>query len=171
MPQENAIFLYVTGAGTANQVPDLIRAFLARGITVYSVLTPNVALVLPPATIMDVPGNHWIHEYRQDPLDRYPFGTMLVAPCTFNTFNKIALGLADNLATSMIADGLGAGCPVVIAPSMNHGLWAHPQTRWSLDRLRNWGCAIVDPVVDGPRVTMAPVGAVITVTLRAHRAV
>lgn len=119
MTNASSIFLFVTGAGSCVQVPELIRELVDQQLTVYSVLTPNVSLVKMPASLMEVPGNHWIHDYGQEPLDRFPFGTMLVAPCTFNSFNKIALGLADNLATSMIADGLGAGCRVVIAPSMN----------------------------------------------------
>lgn len=156
MDDANAIFLFVTGAGTCIQVPEILQGLLAHGYTVYSVLTPNVAQVTPPAPLMDLPGNHWIHTYRQTPLERYPFGTLLVAPCTFNTFNKIALGLADNLATAMIADGLGAGCRVVIAPSMNRGLWAHPQTKLSTERLQSWGCVIVPPQISDKQVTMAP---------------
>lgn len=105
---------------------------------------------------MDVPGNRWIRDYGEPPLEVYPFGSLLVAPCTFNTFNKIAHGVADNLATAMIADGLGAGLPVVIAPSMNPGLWAHPQRLTSEERLRGWGCRIVKPTINGDQVTMAP---------------
>lgn len=169
MTDSNALFLFATGAGSVGEVPDMIRTFVDRGLTVYSVLTPNVSLVKPPATLMEVEGNHWVHEYRQDPLDRFPFGTMLVAPCTFNTFNKIALGLADNLATSMIADGLGAGCPVVIAPAMNHGLWAHPQTKASLARLQSWGCHIVMPAISERWVAMAPPEEVIAAVMKVHR--
>lgn len=162
MSDEATVFLFVTGAGTAVQAPEIIRALLDCGRNVYSVLTPNVAQVTPPAPLMAIPGNHWIHAYRQEPLDRYPFGTLLVAPCTFNTFNKIALGLADNLATAMLADGLGAGCPVVIAPSMNRGLWAHPQTKVSLTRLESWGCTIVPPLITETQVTMAPVAQIVS---------
>ena len=169
----DALFLFVTGASSCVRVPELIAEFVARQFTVYSVLTPNVAPVSPPAPLMDVPGNHWIHEYRQPPLDRYPFGTLLVAPCTFNTFNKVALGLADNLATAMIADGLGAGCPVVIAPSMNHGLWAHPQTAISHERLERWGCIVIQPVISGDpaigAVTMATTPEIVDAVLRAHK--
>lgn len=161
MTNASSIFLFVTGAGSCVQVPELIRELVDQQLTVYSVLTPNVSLVKMPASLMEVPGNHWIHDYGQEPLDRFPFGTMLVAPCTFNSFNKIALGLADNLATSMIADGLGAGCRVVIAPSMNQGLWAHPQTKSSLARLESWGCEIVPPTISGRRVTMAPIAEVV----------
>ena len=161
MDDEMTLFLFGTGAGTCIQIPDLIRALLAKGFTLYSVLTPNVVKVTAPAPLMEIPGNHWIHTYGQPPLDRYPFGTLLVAPCTFNTFNKIALGLADNLATAMIADGLGAGCRVVIAPSMNRGLWAHPQTKTSLARLKSWGCEIVLPLIANDQVTMASIETIV----------
>lgn len=170
MADENALFLFVTGAGPCDRVPDMLREFVARDFKVYSVLTPNVSLVKPVAPLMEVPGNHWVHEYRQSPLDTYPFGTLLIAPCTFNTFNKIALGLADNLATSMIADGLGAGCPVVIAPAMNHGLWSHPQTAASLERLRSWGCEIVMPTITDQWVTMAPIKEIVETVSRISRA-
>jgi len=168
MSEERTLFLFVTGAGTCLQVPALLRALIAHGYTVYSVVTPNVAQVSAPATLMDVPGNHWIHSYGQRPLDRYPFGTLVVAPCTFNTFNKLALGLADNLATAMIADGLGAGCRVVIAPSMNRGLWAHPQTTVSAQRLTSWGCTIVPPQITDEQVTMAPVTTIVEVVTNAY---
>ncbi len=161
-----SVFLFVTGAGSCFQVPDLIQELVAHQVTVYSVLTPNVSLVTMPAKLMEVQGNHWIHDYGQKPLDRFPFGTMLVAPCTFNTFNKIALGLADNLATSMIADGLGAGNRVIIAPAMNKGLWAHPQTKSSVARLESWGCEIVPPTITEKRVTMAPIAEVLKVVLQ-----
>ena len=166
MGDDSAIFLFVTGAGTCVQAPALIRALVAQHFTVYSVLTPNVAQVTAPAPLMEIAGNHWIHAYQQTPLERYPFGTLLVAPCTFNTFNKIALGLADNLATAMIADGLGAGNRIVIAPSMNRGLWAHPQTKASLARLQSWGCEIVPPTITAGQVTMVPVTEIVAMVMR-----
>jgi phosphopantothenoylcysteine decarboxylase / phosphopantothenate---cysteine ligase len=166
MSDDSTIFLFVTGAGTCVQVPEIIRGLLAQHFTVYSVLTPNVAQVTAPAPLMEIAGNHWIHAYQQTPLERYPFGTLLVAPCTFNSFNKIALGLADNLATAMIADGLGAGCRVIIAPSMNRGLWAHPQTAMSLERLKSWGCEVVPPAIAAGQVTMAPVAEIMETVVR-----
>jgi len=168
MDDNNALFLFATGAGSIDLVPEMIREFVSREFTVFSVLTPNVSLVKPVAPLMEVPGNHWVHEYRQKPLERYPFGTLLIAPCTFNTFNKIALGLADNLATSMIADGLGAGCPVVIAPAMNHGLWSHPQTAMSQERLSNWGVKIVPPSISDEWVAMAPIEDIVSTVLNVH---
>jgi len=62
----------------------------------------NVAKIIDPAELFTQPGAHWISDYEQPPLDTFPFGTMLVAPCTFNSFNKLAHGIADTLATSMV---------------------------------------------------------------------
>ncbi|UJR17841.1 hypothetical protein I4U23_004740 [Adineta vaga] len=151
------IFIFVTGSGRAKDVPELVRETVAAGWNTYTILTSNVSSVLPPDEISDIPGSHSIHGYEDPILKKYPFGTILVAPCTFNTFNKLALGLADNLATAMIADALGAKCPIIIAPAMNSGLWNHPQTRISEAKLKEWGCTIIPPYIDEKIVTMAPI--------------
>ncbi len=155
MNTQRSLFVFVTAAGTARRIGDLIRGVAEDGWTTYVVGTPNLATVAPPETLLDLPGVHWIRDYGDPPLTIFPFGTMLVAPCTFNTFNKLAYGIADTLATGMVADALGAGLPIFIAPSMNSGLWNHPQTRESYQRLTSWGCTMFEPQINPPRVTMA----------------
>lgn len=155
MADEQALFVCVTAAGVVRDAGEIVRGALAVGWEVYGVATPNVASIIPPRKLFSTPGCTWIRDYGYPPLDRYPFGTILVAPCTFNTFNKIALGMADNLLTAMVADALGAGCRIVIAPAMNHGLWNHPQTGRSADQLASWGCTLVPPQIDDDRILMA----------------
>ena len=156
MTQQPTLFVFVTAAGAAKIIPHLLaRCVQARWIT-YTVVSPNVEQVLPVTTIYDLPGCQAIRAYGQPPLDRFPFGTMLVAPCTFNTLNKLAHGFADGLVTSMVADALGRGCPIFIAPAMNVGLWRHPQTHASLERLRHWGCQIIGPRPNPNTGEMAP---------------
>jgi Flavoprotein len=167
MHNPHSLFIFATAAGTVRQVGELIQGSLDAGWVTYVVGTPNLELIAPTATLLDISGAHWISGYNQPPLDTFPFGTMLVAPCTFNSFNKLACGLADNLATAMVADAIGAGLPVFIAPSMNPGLWNHPRTRESARLLRSWGCTIIDPQISERRVTMAPVETILS-TLRAH---
>lgn len=167
MDTTRTLFLFVTGAGTSRTADDLVRGALDAGWTTYTVATPNVERIVDPVNIFDVPGNRWISDYEQPPLDVFPFGTMLVAPCTFNTFNKLAHGIADTLATSMIADALGAGCPVFVAPSMNHGLWNHPQRAASMQRLTEWGCHVIEPQITETSVTMAPIDTILQ-TLETH---
>jgi hypothetical protein len=163
MDQQRSLFIFVTAAGSAHRAGELIRGALDSGWTTYVVGTPNLELIAPAETLLDLAGARWIRDYGQPPLDIFPFGTMLVAPCTFNTFNKLACGLADNLATAMVADALGAGRPIFIAPSINPGLWSHPQARESHRQLRAWGCTIIDPQVSATQVTMAATGTIVSV--------
>ncbi|CAF1246098.1 unnamed protein product [Adineta steineri] len=53
----------------------------------------------------------------------------------------------------MIADALGAKCPVFIAPAMNHGLWNHPQTRISEAKLKEWGSTNVNAITTNVLIT------------------
>src|SRR5204863_9534791 len=66
----------------------------------------------------------------------------LIAPASANTLAKLAGGQADNLVTTA---ALAAGCPVVLAPAMNHRMWSHPATVENLARLRARGLTVVDP--------------------------
>ncbi len=167
MDQRQSLFIFATAAGAARRVGELIRGAVEAGWTTYVIGTPNLAMIASAETLLDQPGARWVRDYEQSPLEIFPFGTMLVAPCTFNTFNKLACGIADNLATAMIADALGAGLPIFIAPSMNPGLWNHPQTRASRQQLRAWGCTIIDPQVSASQVTMAITDTILAV-LREH---
>jgi len=167
MNEPPTLFIYVSASGVCRRLGPLLDGAVAAGWKIYAVATPNVAKVIRPEQLFARPGIDWISDYEQPPLDIFPFGTMLVAPCTFNTFNKLAHGIADTLATSMIADALGAGCPVFVAPAMNPGLWNHPQTRISYQRLVDWGCAIIEPQISATQVTMAPIDAILS-TLHEH---
>ncbi|MGK0170005.1 MAG: phosphopantothenoylcysteine decarboxylase/phosphopantothenate--cysteine ligase [Gammaproteobacteria bacterium] len=153
--EKHTVFLYVSGAGSCVRTPTLVETLLASGATVHCVLTPNVAMVADPQALMDIPGNNWVRDYGHEPLERFPYGLQLVAPCTFNTLNKLAAGLADNLVTAMLGDAIGAGCKVTIAPGMNRGQWANPRVQMSTRTLEQWGCEIVPPQTTQQRVTLA----------------
>jgi hypothetical protein len=154
---EHSLFIYVTGAGVSRTVAPLLDGLVAQGWKVYTVGTPNLEMVVPVAELLDRPGCHWIRGYKLHPLDIFPFGSMLVVPCTFNTFNKLGNGIGDTLVTAMVADAIGAGLPTYIAPSMNPALWRHPQTGESRRRLESWGCRIIEPQISPERVIMAPI--------------
>ncbi|GAB1689081.1 hypothetical protein KRM28CT15_08840 [Krasilnikovia sp. M28-CT-15] len=50
---------------------------------------------------------------------------MVVRPATFNTVNKVALGLADNYALGLLCEAVGSGVPTVVVPMVNQKLWSH----------------------------------------------
>ena len=66
----------------------------------------------------------------------------IVAPATANTIAKLATGIADDLLTATL---LEATCPLLIAPAMHTGMWAHPATRANVDTLLARGARVVGP--------------------------
>jgi phosphopantothenoylcysteine synthetase/decarboxylase len=81
---------------------------------------------------------------------------VLFAPCSFNSLNKLAHGIADSLALSVVAEAIGRDTPVIIGPSLNAPLLSHPEARASLRKLPGWGVTIVPPVDEGEGPRLAP---------------
>jgi phosphopantothenoylcysteine synthetase/decarboxylase len=148
-------YLIVSGTTTASRAPDLVRGLLALVPRVLTLTTPNAARVMAPRDLSVIPGNRLVESYFDEAiLPRPPFGLVLVAPCSFNSLNKLAAGVADSLALSVTAEAIGRGTPVVVAPSLNEPLLRHPRTARSMATLREWGVSVIDPEDrgDGPRL-------------------
>ncbi len=88
---------------------------------------------------------HWCDHLDERILPRPEPGPVVFAPCNFNSLNKLAHGIADNLALSITAEMIGYGLPVAIGVSVNAPLWAHPQAKASVAVLRSWGVKVVEP--------------------------
>ena len=68
----------------------------------------------------------------------------MVAPATFNTINKLAAGIADTLALSLLCEYLALGTPIVVAPNVGPALARHPQYPHSVRKLRSWGAHVLE---------------------------
>lgn len=153
----DTLYLIVSGATTARRVPGLLPRLVGFCPRVITVLTPNARQVVSPRELALVPGHRVVESYFDDAiLPRPPRGVVLVAPCSFNSLNKLALGIADNLALSITSEAIGRQTPVIVAVSTNPPLWAHPRARESAETLRRWGCQVLEPVPLGDSLTMAP---------------
>jgi len=123
--------------------------------TVICIPTPNASRTIAPRDLADVPGAQVVESYFDLAIrPRPPRGAVLFAPCSFNSLNKLAHGIVDNLALSVVAEAIGRGTPVIVGPSLNQPLLDHPQAQSSLRTLPTWGVTIV-PMVDqgeGPRL-------------------
>ena len=67
---------------------------------------------------------------------------LLVCPATADLLAKMAAGLADDLATTLL---LATDKPVVVAPAMNVRMWKHPATQRNLEQLRQDGVQVIEP--------------------------
>jgi phosphopantothenoylcysteine synthetase/decarboxylase len=156
-------YLIISGAATARRTPDLIARLVPVTSRLLTLLTPNATHVVSPRELALVSGHRIIDSYFDEAvLPRPADGVVLVAPCSFNTLNKLAQGIADSLPLSIAAEAIGRGTPVIVAVSVNHPLWAHPRSATSVATLRSWGVTVIDPVSDERgHLTMADAAAII----------
>ena len=149
-------YLLVSGAGTARRVPELLAQLIPHAPRSITVLTEHAHRVVSPRELALIPGHTIVESYFDEAiLPQPPHGVVLVAPCTFNSLNKLAHGIADTLALSIAAEAIGRGTPVIVAVSVNTPLWNHPRARQSVETLRSWGVDIIEPVSEGDYTTMA----------------
>ena len=144
-------YLLLSGTTTASRCPELLRGLAGLGFsTVIVIPTPNASRVIAPRELAEVEGVRVVESYFDVAIrPRPPPGVVLFAPCSFNSLNKLAQGIADNLALSVAAEAIGRGTPVIVGPSVNQPLLDHPVARASLLTLPTWGVIVVPPADDG----------------------
>ena len=156
-------YLVLSGTTTAVRCPELLRALVGLGFsTVIAIPTPNAARVVAPRELADVEGVQVVQSYFDLAIrPRPPRGVVLFAPCSFNSLNKLAHGIADSLALSVAAEAIGRNTPVIVGTSLNAPLLIHPVAQASLKKLPEWGVIIVPPVDAGEGPRLAPTAVLI----------
>src|SRR6476646_10722342 len=151
-------YLVLSGTTTAARCPELLRGLVGLGFaTVIALPTPNASRVVALRDLADVAGVQVVESYFDLAIrPRPPRGVVLFAPCSFNSRNKLAHGIADSLALSVVAEAIGRATPVIVAPSLNQPLLDHPMAQASLKTLPTWNVIVVPPVDDGEGPRLAP---------------
>jgi phosphopantothenoylcysteine synthetase/decarboxylase len=151
-------YVLLSGTTTAARCPELLRGLVGLGFTtVIAIPTPNASRVIAPRELADTERVQVVESYFDLTIrPRPPRGVVLFAPCSFNSLNKLARGIADNLALSVAAEAIGRRTPVIVGPSLNAPLLNHPEAQASLRRLPSWGVTIVPPVDEGEGPRLAP---------------
>lgn len=152
------VYLLLSGTTTAARCPALVSDLIDVGFsTVIAIPTPNASRVVASRELADIAGVRVVESYFDVNIrPRPPRGVVLFAPCSFNSLNKLAHGIADSLALSVAAEAIGRGTPVIVAPSLNQPLLDHPMAQASLRTLPKWNVTIVPPVDAGEGPRLAP---------------
>lgn len=139
--------LVVCGAGPAADAGRLIDAAQDRGWTVNVVATPAGLGFLDTVAIEAATGGAVRTEYRTPDTPRArelpDFAALVVAPATFNTINKLALGLNDTYALGTLAEAIGRHLPVTLVPFVNTALAARAPFLRSVGQLRSEGVRVL----------------------------
>ncbi len=154
----DVVYLVLSGTTTAARCPALAKDLVALGFSaVIALPTPNASRVIAGREIADIQGVQVVESYFDLAIrPRPPRGVVLFAPCSFNSLNKLAHGIADSLALSVVAEAIGRRTPVIVGPSLNQPLLDHPVARASMETLRSWHVTVVPPVDDGGGPRLAP---------------
>jgi phosphopantothenoylcysteine decarboxylase / phosphopantothenate---cysteine ligase len=142
------IVLGVTGSIAAYKAADLASKLTQAGALVDVILTDAAQRFVTPLTFQSVTGRpartdlwggdaHVVHIGLGESAD-----LLVVAPCSATTLARLAHGIADNL---LAVTALAARCPLLVAPAMDGGMFAHPATQANLETLRGRGVRILGP--------------------------
>ena len=144
------ILLIVTGGIAAYKALELVRLLRRAGHAVTAVLTSSgsrfvTALSMQALTENRVFTDLWSltdeNEMGHIELSRAA-DLLVVAPASADFLAKMANGLADDLASTIV---LATDKRVLVAPAMNVRMWQHPATQANLATLRARGVAMVGP--------------------------
>jgi phosphopantothenoylcysteine decarboxylase/phosphopantothenate--cysteine ligase len=144
------ILLIIGGGIAAYKCLDLIRRLRERGASVRPVMTKAAGEFVTPLSVGALAADRVFSELfdREDEQDvghiRLARETdlIVVAPATADMMAKMASGLANDLASTIL---LAAGSPVLIAPAMNPHMWNHPATRRNRETLKADGIQFIGP--------------------------
>ncbi len=148
--KDKRILLIIGGGIAAYKCLDLIRRLRERGASVRPVMTKAATEFVTPLSVGALAADRVFTELfdREDEQDvghiRLARETdlIVVAPATADLMAKMAAGLANDLASTIL---LAAGSPVLIAPAMNPHMWSHPATVRNRTMLEADGIGFVGP--------------------------
>lgn len=144
------MLLGVTGGIAAYKAAELVRRLSERGIDVQVVMTESACGFITPATLQALSGNPvytdmWDARIRDNmahiELTRGK-DLVLIAPATADFMAKLALGLADDLLSTLC---LARACPLAVAPAMNREMWERSATQRNVAQLEADGVEILGP--------------------------
>jgi phosphopantothenoylcysteine decarboxylase/phosphopantothenate--cysteine ligase len=144
------VLLIVGGGIAAYKSLELVRLLKKGGHKVTPVLTRTGEQFVTPmslGTLAESPVYSSLWELKDEveighiQLSRAA-DLVLVCPATADLLAKMAAGIADDLATTLL---LATDKPVVAAPAMNVRMWLHAATRRNVAQLRADGVHVMEP--------------------------
>jgi phosphopantothenoylcysteine decarboxylase/phosphopantothenate--cysteine ligase len=151
---EKRVLLIISGGIAAYKALELIRLLRRAGRSVTCVLTVNGGQFVTPLSLQALSESK-VYTDLFSLTDESEMGhiqlsrsadLVVVAPATADILAKMAAGLADDLASTLL---LATDKPVLVAPAMNVRMWLHPATQANMATLARRGIHVVDPT-EGP---------------------
>ncbi|MGH2813440.1 MAG: bifunctional phosphopantothenoylcysteine decarboxylase/phosphopantothenate--cysteine ligase CoaBC, partial [Actinomycetota bacterium] len=144
------IVLGVCGGIAAYKAVEVARELTQAGADVRVVMTPSATQFVGPVTFSTLTGNPVFTELFPEPpppeIAHTSLGRsadlILVAPATAKIIAKYALGISDDLLSSLL---MATRAPVVMAPAMHTEMWENEATQINVATLEARGVRFVGP--------------------------
>jgi phosphopantothenoylcysteine decarboxylase/phosphopantothenate--cysteine ligase len=129
---------------------ELVSGFKKQGHSVHVAMTQSAQSFVGPLTFQAMTG-HEVFTSLLDPSQEGGIGhiefaqvpdVIVIAPATANMISKAALGLGDDLVSTIL---LAANVPVVFVPAMNTQMWSNPAIQSHVATLRHRGHTVMEP--------------------------
>lgn len=142
--------LGICGGIAAYKAAETARLLIKEGAVVQVVMTQAAQAFIGEMTLQALTGRvvrstlfDAQHEAAMGHIELARWAdTVLIAPATADFLAKIAVGLADDLLTTLC---LATRAPLIVAPAMNQAMWAHAATAGNVARLTDRGVCFVGP--------------------------
>src|SRR4051794_9943205 len=147
---EKRILIIIGGGIAAYKVLELIRRLKDSGASVRVAMSGSAHHFVTPLSVSAITGDR-VFQNLFDLDDEHEIGhirlaretdLIVVAPATADILAKMAHGLADDLASTVL---LATDRPVLVAPAMNPKMWSHPATERNVAQLMDDGVRFVGP--------------------------
>jgi phosphopantothenoylcysteine decarboxylase / phosphopantothenate---cysteine ligase len=147
---QKRILLIVGGGIAAYKSLELVRLLKRQGIAVRAVMTKSAAEFITPLSLSVMTEDH-VYSDMFDLKDEREIGhiqlsrqadLIVICPATANLLAKMAAGIADDLATTIL---LATDKPVLAVPAMNVRMWNHPASQRNRALLIQDGIDIMEP--------------------------
>ena len=144
------ILLGITGGIAAYKSASFARLLIKSGYDVRVIMTASAQAFITPLTLQALTGNP-VHIDLLDETAELGMGhielakwadLLIIAPATANTIAKLAMGIADDLLTTVC---LATTAPILVAPAMNQQMWQHPSVKLNLQTLTDYDYEIIQP--------------------------
>ena len=149
--KDKKILLIPTGSIAAFKTPELIRLLIRHGADVYVLPSREAIKYVTLDTLKWASGGRVLEGFTYKAEHIYLIKEMdliAVIPATANIVSKAANGIADTDPSLAIHSAIGFGKPIIMAPVMHENMYRNPFFKESLEKLKEIGIEIIDPLFE-----------------------
>ncbi len=147
------IILGITGSVAAYKAGDIANMLTKDGNSVHVIMTKSAEEFITPLTLQTLTKNKvytdMFEQYTTSKVEHISLAQrahlILIAPATANFIAKAAMGISDDMLTTVLL--AVRNIPILVAPAMNTAMYNNPITQRNINTLSEFGFQFIEPRV------------------------